>query len=86
LIRSTVSGPMVLAHLIRVVSSGTFEVGCLEILLVDPPHQLQVLDRLLGRLVVEARSIETEQLALTTNAQLRITRINQGSSGLDLTR
>ena len=30
----------------------TAEVGCLEILLVDPPHQSQVLDRLRRRLVV----------------------------------
>jgi len=48
------------------------EEGCLEILLVDPPHQLQVLDRLRRRLIVEARPIEAQQLALTTNAQLRM--------------
>ena len=46
----------------------TSEEWRLEILLVDPPHQPQILDRLLRRLVVEARPVEPQQLALATNA------------------
>src|SRR4029077_7017106 len=63
----------------------TAEERCPEILLVDPPPQPQVLDRLLGRLVVEARPVEAQQLAPASNAQLRVARFDQGSPRLDLT-
>src|SRR5512135_494968 len=50
----------------------------LEELLVDPPHQAQVLLRLDSRWEIVARSVETQQFALSTNAQIIIRWLDQG--------
>jgi transposase len=45
--------------------------------LVDLPHQRQVLRRLLRRLIVEARSVQPHQLALSPHAELRVAGLNR---------
>jgi hypothetical protein len=48
-----------------------------RVLLVDPPHQSQILGRLAGRLVGEARSVQAEQLALAADTQGRVADLDQ---------
>jgi hypothetical protein len=47
------------------------------VLLVDQPHQGQVLRRLGGRLVVQRRAVQPQQLTLPADAQLRLRRLDQ---------
>lgn len=51
------------------------------VLLVDQPHQPQVLGGLRRRLVVEGRPAQPEQLALAADAQVRVVGVDQGSLG-----
>ena len=57
-----------------------------RVLLVDEPHQPQVLGRLTRRLVVQARPIQSEQLALPTDAQLGMAHLDQGPQSLSRVR
>src|SRR5262249_43987871 len=53
-----------------------------RVLLVDPPHQGQVLGRLGGRLVVERRRFQADQLALPADAQLGVALVDQAPPGV----
>ena len=55
----------------------------LEVLLVDQPHQPQVLLRLDGRREIIGRAVEAEEFALSTNAQMRIIRSDQRPLGVN---
>ena len=57
-----------------------------RVLLVDEPHQPQVLGRLTRRLVVQARPVQPEQLALPADAQLGVADLDQGTQSLSRVR
>ena len=53
-----------------------------RVLLVDEPHQRQVLGRFWDRLVVQGRAGEPDQLALPADAQLGVVLVDQAPLGL----
>ncbi|MBY0459115.1 MAG: hypothetical protein K2V38_17405, partial [Gemmataceae bacterium] len=53
-----------------------------RVLLVDEPHERQVLGRLRGRLVVQGRAVQPDQLALPTDAQLGVIPVDQRPPGV----
>jgi len=56
--------------------SSRTEARRLQVLLIDPTHQCQVLRRLTQRTIVPTRSVQSQQFALPTNAQLRMLRLD----------
>jgi len=52
------------------------EEGTLQVLLVQPPQQAQVLGALRSRLIVVGRARQTQQVALLLDGQVRMVRVD----------